>query len=367
MKRVKVDLGERSYDICIKKGLLTQLEDVLGKLELGKRGVLITNGTVGSLYGKTVKAGLEKIGAHVETLSVREGEEAKTLRCAEDLFRQMMDAKLDRSSFVVSLGGGVIGDLAGFVASAYMRGIDFLQIPTTLLAQVDSSVGGKVAVNLLQSKNLIGAFYQPRMVLIDTKVLGTLPDREMRAGLAEVIKYGIIKDADLFDYLEKNIAKLMDRDAEVLKAVIARSCQIKADVVQKDEREAGLRAILNYGHTIGHAIEGACRYKRYVHGEAIAIGMACAAAISHRMSHCSKECEERQTALLQEAGLPVHARWAQPREVYKNLFGDKKARGGVLRFVLSRRIGEVFVSDKVGESLIKEVLHERVGVAGSKA
>lgn len=361
MKKVKVDLGDRSYDIVIQKGLLQHSEEALSKIKLGSKGVLITNGTVGSLYAKSAKAGLEKVGAHVEVLTVREGEEFKTLRTAEDLFAQMAEAGLDRSSFVVSLGGGVIGDLAGFVAATYMRGIDFVQIPTTLLAQVDSSVGGKVGVNLLNAKNMVGAFYQPKMVLIDPKVLASLPDREMRAGAAEVIKYGIIWDEDLFDYIEKNLPKIMSRDAEVLTAIIAKSCQIKGEVVQKDERENGLRAILNYGHTIGHAIESACRYKRYVHGEAIAIGMVCAATMGQRMSLCSQDCLERQENLLKEAGLPVGAKWAQPQEVYKRLFGDKKARAGVLRFILPRKIGEVIISDKVPENILKGVLQERIG------
>ena len=364
MKKVKVDLGDRSYDICIQKGLLHHLEDALGKLGLGRKGVLITNSTVGSLYAKAAKAGLEKIGAHVEVVTMREGEEYKTLRTAEDLYAQMIEVGLDRSSFVASLGGGVIGDVAGFVAATYMRGIDFVQIPTTLLAQVDSSVGGKVGVNLLSSKNLAGAFYQPRMVLIDPNVLASLPEREMRAGTAEVIKYGVIWDADLFDYVEKNLPKIMGCDAEILTAIIAKSCQIKAELVHKDERENGLRAILNYGHTIGHAIESACRYKRYVHGEAIAIGMVCAATIAQRMSVCTGECLGRQENLFDEAGLPVRARWAQPLEGFKKLFGDKKARGGVLRFVLPRKIGEVMISDKVPENLLKIVLQERIGGKG---
>ncbi len=361
MKKVKVNLGERSYEILIQKGLLHHLEEVLPKLQLGPKGVLITNSTVGSLYAKAVKTGFEKAGLQVEVLMVREGEEFKNLRTAEDLFAQMVDVGLDRGSFVASLGGGVLGDIAGFVAANYMRGIDFIQIPTTLLAQVDSSVGGKVAVNVLSTKNLAGAFYQPRAVFIDPKVLSTLPAREMRAGTAEVIKYGIIWDEDLFEYLEKNLSKVMSCDAEVLTAIVFKSCAIKAQVVEKDEKEKSLRAILNYGHTIGHAIESACRYKRYVHGEAISVGMVCAAKISERMALSDAECTARQENLLKEAGLPVTARWAQPQDVFKRLFGDKKARSGVLRFVLPKKIGEVIVSDKVPENVLKTVLQERLG------
>ncbi len=361
MKKLKVDLGERSYDISIMKGLLHHAEDVLGKLNLGARCVLITNSTVGSLYAKPAKASLEKAGAHVEVLTMRDGEEHKTMRTAEDLFAQMVEASFDRASFVAARGGGVVGDIAGYVAATDMRGINFIQIPTTLLAQVDASVGGKVAVNLLESKNLVGAFYQPRAVLIDPKVLSTLPAREMRAGMAEVIKYGVIWDDALFEYIEKNLPKIMGCDPEVLTAIIYKSCQIKAQVVHEDERESGLRAILNYGHTIGHAIESACRYKRYVHGEAIAVGMVCAATIAARMGLCPLECVQRQISLLKAAGLPVTARWAQPQDVFRRLFADKKVRSGVLRFVLPRRIGEVVVSDKVPENVLKAVLQECTG------
>ncbi len=272
MRTVDVPLGQRSYPIFIGEGILSDLGRHCSRLELGRRCAVVSDSHVAQRYGRTAIASLKRAGFDAVLLTVPPGETSKSLKVVERCYDQLARHRLERKSFIVALGGGVVGDLAGFVAATYLRGIPFVQAPTSLLAQVDSSVGGKVGVNLKAGKNLVGAFHQPRFVLCDLAALATLSTREFRAGLAEVIKYGIIYDAALFAQLERDLPLLLKRDPDVLAGVVARCCQIKAEVVQQDETETGLRAILNFGHTIGHAIEAISGYGKFLHGEAISIG-----------------------------------------------------------------------------------------------
>jgi len=304
-------------------------------------------------------ASLEAAGFEPVLLTVPAGETSKSLKYVQTCCEQLARHRLERTSFIVALGGGVVGDLAGFVAASYLRGIAFVQVPTTLLAQVDSSVGGKVGVNLPAGKNLVGAFYQPRLVLCDLTSLDTLPNREYRSGLAEVIKYGIIHDSALFDRLEKNLDLLLKKDSSALAAVVARCCEIKAEVVGQDETEGGLRAILNFGHTIGHAIEAISGYGKYLHGEAISIGQVAAAKLSVKLSGLGPDSAERIEALFRRAGLPVRLSLRAPE--MKCLLGamrlDKKVSGGEIKFVLAKRIGEVERGCKVPLELISAALN----------
>src|SRR5579862_2236258 len=280
MRTVKVPLGNRSYNIVIGRGLLRGLGAACKKLGLGNRCAIISDRNVARHFGKLAQKSLQGAGFDAVLIVVPAGETAKSLKTVQSCYDRLAQHRLERKSYIVALGGGVVGDLAGFVAATYLRGIPFIQVPTTLLAQVDSSVGGKVGVNLKAGKNLVGAFHQPRLVLCDLDTLSSLPAREFRSGLAEVIKYGIICDARLFAHLEHDLPKLLKRDPDTLTEVIARCCEIKADVVGQDETETGLRAILNFGHTIGHAIENISGYGKYLHGEAISIGQVAAAKLS---------------------------------------------------------------------------------------
>jgi 3-dehydroquinate synthase len=290
------------------------------------------------------------------------GEQAKSLKSVEACYHQLARHRLERGSFIVALGGGVVGDLAGFVAATYLRGMAFVQVPTTLLAQVDSSVGGKVGVNLRAGKNLVGAFHQPRLVLCDLDTLKSLPAREYRSGLAEVIKYGIICDASLFAKLEREMPRLLKRDAAMLAEVVARCCEIKAQVVGRDETDGGLRAILNFGHTIGHGLEAISGYGKYLHGEAIAIGQVGAAELSRRLLNLPAGDLERIRRLFRRAGLPVSARLgaAQRRKLLAAMRLDKKVSGGEIKFVLAQRIGKVRRGQQVPASLINSVLGQIV-------
>ncbi len=347
LERLRVELGARSYDILIGDGLLVRASEFLAPLKLGKRGVIICDSNTEKLYAQPLRAALPG----TEILSVPAGESSKSLRQVDDLLQRMTGLKLDRKSFVVAVGGGVVGDLAGFVAAIYLRGIPFVQVPTTLLAQVDSSVGGKVGVNLPQGKNLVGAFYQPRLVLADTDTLRTLPERELKAGLAEVIKYGAIRDAEFFRELENGLP--------VGARMVRRCCEIKADVVGADETETtGVRAILNFGHTVGHALEAAGTYAGLLHGEAISIGMCVAAELSVKRGELPAADVARIRALLAQTGLPtkLDAKIGVPA-LLPAMRLDKKAEAGRLRFVLLRKLGEAFVSDAVTEADLEEALH----------
>ena len=344
-----VELGDRSYPIVIGRGLLGGGFD-LGARMRGDDCLVVTNETVAPLYLDRLLANLD--GHNVDSIALPDGEAYKTLATMQSILDRLVESGASRDITVVALGGGVVGDIAGFAAACYMRGVDFLQVPTTLLAQVDSSVGGKTGVNHEQGKNLIGAFYQPRIVLIDTDTLTTLPDRELRAGLAEVIKYGAICDAPFFDWLEHNMERLLVRDPQALSHAIRRSCQLKAEVVAADEREAGRRAILNFGHTFGHAIERCQGYGDWLHGEAVAAGMIMAA----ELSGIGDAEVERLRALVAAAGLPTTPP-AIAAENWMSAMGmDKKVQGKRLRFVLLDAIGRSHVSADYDERRLDELV-----------
>jgi 3-dehydroquinate synthase len=356
-QRVRVELGEFSYDIVIGSGLLSQAAEYLRPLKLGKHGVIITDANVESRYADVLREALRKDGISVEVLSVTAGEASKSLRQANRLFEKMPSLGLDRQSFMIALGGGVVGDLAGYVAACYLRGIALVQVPTSLLAQVDSSVGGKVGVNLPQGKNLVGAFYQPRLVLADTDTLRTLPARELRSGFAEVIKHGAIRDLVFFEWLEREYQQVLTLDAGAVTHVVRRCCEIKAEVVSADERESGLRAILNFGHTLGHAMETLSDYVGLLHGEAIAMGMCAAARLSVKRAGLSEAEAKRLQDLIATAGLPIKlGKTFKLGELLESARLDKKARNGRLRFVLLKRLGEAVVSDAVTDADIEEVV-----------
>jgi 3-dehydroquinate synthase len=354
MRTLTVDLGERSYPIHIGAGLLRRAE-LITPFVSGSRVAIVTNETVAPLYLATVQAGLAAF--RPVTVVLPDGEQYKTLEILRRIFDALLEARCDRRTTVVALGGGVIGDMAGFAAAVYQRGVPFVQIPTTLLAQVDSSVGGKTGVNHPLGKNMIGAFYQPRAVIIDTATLNTLPDRELSAGLAEVIKYGLIRDPDFLVWLEENIDKLMVRDADSLAFAIHRSCHNKAEVVAADERESGLRAILNLGHTFAHAIETGMGYGAWLHGEAVAAGMVLAADLSSRLGWLSASDVARIEQLLACARLPVRAPAALSPARFRELMSvDKKVEAGRLRLVLLRRIGEAVVTGEVPAAALEDTL-----------
>lgn len=359
MRMVKVPLGDRSYNILIGRDLLAQVGVECSKLQLGRRCAIISDRNVAPRFAKAARRSLARAGFDSFLITVPAGETAKSIKTVQACYDQLASHRLERKSFIVALGGGVVGDLAGFVAATYLRGIAFVQVPTTLLAQVDSSVGGKVGVNLKAGKNLVGAFYQPRMVLCDFDTLKTLPDREYRAGLAEVIKYGIIYDAALFRQLEIGMAKLLKRDAKTLAEIVARCCEIKADVVGQDETESGVRAILNFGHTIGHALEAISGYGKYLHGEAISIGQVAAAKLSARLSGLPANDVERITNLFQSAGLPIIVKLssAQLGKLCAAMKLDKKVSAGEIKFVLAQKIGKVEFGLKVPQELVRETLN----------
>ena len=340
---VPVALAERSYDIRIKPGVLGEIGQRLSSLGVkGKVGV-VTNSIVGRLYAPGVLRSLRAAGWDASTIVLPDGERAKSMRSVSAILDSLVTASFERGSVLVALGGGVIGDLTGFAASIYMRGIPFVQVPTTLVAQVDSSVGGKTGVNHPLGKNLIGTFFQPRLVLVDPDTLRTLPPREWVAGLAEVIKYGVIADETFFAYLEQHMDRLLKLDAEPVGHVIARSCEIKASVVERDERESDLRRILNYGHTIGHALESLGGYRKLIHGEAVAIGMVQEADLARHLGRCAQDVVERQRTLVRRAGLPD----ALPETTFGRLWAamqhDKKVVQGRVYCVLPERIGRVVI------------------------
>lgn len=351
-------LGRRSYEIRIGSGLLARLGRECAQLGLGRRCAIISDSRVSKHFGHTAVRSLQRVGFGAVLIEVPAGERSKSLnmvrRCSDELARHRME----RSSFIVALGGGVVGDLAGFVASCYLRGIPFVQVPTTLLAQVDSSVGGKVGVNLKAGKNLVGSFYQPRRVECDLDTIRTLPRREFCAGLAEVIKYGIIFDADLFERLERELPALLGRETKALERIVARCCEIKAEVVRQDERESGLRAILNFGHTIGHALEAISGYGKYLHGEAISIGQVAAARISARMLGLPARDADRIRNLFARAQLPtkVALTKAQQRRLIAAMRLDKKVTEGRIKFVLARQIGTVIFGQQVPTAIIGQTL-----------
>jgi 3-dehydroquinate synthase len=349
---LNVELGERSYPISIGPKLLDD-GALLTRHVGGKKVAVVTNTTVAPLYLARVEAALQAAGKEVIPVILPDGEEHKHWGSLMQVFDALLANKADRKTTIIALGGGVIGDMAGYAAASYMRGIDFIQVPTTLLSQVDSSVGGKTGINHPLGKNMIGAFYQPRAVIADTSTLETLPDRELSAGLAEVIKHGAIIDGVFFDWIEANIERLMARDKGALAYAIARSCEIKADVVRQDEREGGLRAILNFGHTFGHAIEAGLGYGAWLHGEAVGCGMVMAAELSQRMGMIDAETVQRLRKLVDAAGLPVKApdlgteRWLELMEV------DKKNEGGAIKFILLQPLGTAIITPAPQDLLLE--------------
>lgn len=343
MEIVDVKLGNRSYPIYIGAGILPRLGQLCLPFGFSKRALVLTNSEIGRLYGEGALSSLKAAGFETALVEVPEGEGEKSLERAALLYRELLKHRMDRRSPLFALGGGVIGDLGGFVAATFMRGIPFIPIPTSLVAQVDSSVGGKVAVNLPEGKNLVGAFYQPQLVLADVALLATLPERELKAGLVEVVKYGIIADKGFFEYLEENLEAVLARDPQALAYIVKVCCRIKAAVVEEDEKEQGLRAILNFGHTVGHALEALTGYRRLRHGEAVAIGMVAAARLSERRGLCGKEDVKRIRDLLTRLGLSL-ALPIRPREVIEALFYDKKVKEGVPYFVFTLGVGRVTVA-----------------------
>lgn len=339
---IRVSLGPRSYDLRIGTGTLHTLGAEITARRRLTHAVVVTDANLASTHATTVAGSLSETGANVDLLVIEPGESAKSTDVAVQLWEKLLALKADRQTLVVAVGGGVIGDLAGFVAATFARGLGFVQVPTSLLAQVDSSVGGKVAVNLPGAKNIVGAFWQPQFVLIDTDVLATLPPREYRAGLAEVVKYGVILDAEFFGYLEAHVAGIVHRDAAVLRHVIARCCRLKADVVEADEREeTGTRAVLNYGHTFCHAFETVTGYGTLLHGEAVSIGMLCASRLAERLGRIDATLTERQHRLLTALGLPTDVPEIDLQAALDVMSRDKKVEHGRLRFVLPTRLGHV--------------------------
>ena len=356
MEKIRVDLAERSYNIFIGNNTLEEIGDKLKLFDLSPKIALISNPTVYSLYGERVSDSIKNAGFDLLTVTIPDGEQYKNLDTLKNIYDELLKFKLDRKSALIALGGGVVGDIAGFAASTYMRGIAYIQLPTTLLAQVDSSVGGKTGIDHELGKNMIGAFWQPGLVWIDVETLKTLPMRELLAGLAEVIKYGVIYDRELFDFLEINRDNLLDLDNSALTHIIKRSCEIKADVVSKDERESGLRAILNYGHTIGHAIETVTKYKRFLHGEAVAIGMNLEARLSIMLDLLDEEQASRIKALIDSYNLPSE----MPSDVNVSSVSlsmklDKKTVAGELKFILPEKIGHVRIQKGISDKNLREL------------
>jgi len=357
MRKVRVRLGSNSYEVQIGSGLLMQTGQQLKRIGFGDKLVIITNPTVRGLYGDTLKQSLINDGFSVAILQIPEGEEQKSLETAGRLYDELSNFYAERTTPILALGGGVIGDVAGFVAATYLRGVPLIQIPTTLLAQSDSSIGGKVAVNHGQMKNKIGTFYHPRLTISDISTLKTLSPRELSNGLAEVIKHGVILDGEFFGYLEENLDKIKSLDAQVLERVVSRSAEIKAGVVEKDELDLEMRNILNCGHTVGHAIESVSELK-VQHGEAVAIGMLVEARISNKLGILDKNEVSRLKNLIAGAGLPTEIPSLEIKKIAQAMKHDKKILQGKIKFILPKSIGAVFITDEVAPSLIEEALAE---------
>lgn len=360
--KISVNLPENSYSINITPEGLSHIGEKISNLKIGKKILVVSNPEIFDYYGQITIDSLEKQGFEVNYHLIPAGENHKNLDSIAHIYDTALKCRLERNSTMIALGGGVIGDMTGFAAATWLRGINFIQIPTTLLAMVDASVGGKTGVNHPQGKNLIGAFYQPKFVLIDATVLKTLPEREFRAGMAEVIKYGVIWDKTLFEALEnaQSIDSLNNFDGVLLNDILTRSCQAKADVVSQDEKESGLRAILNYGHTIGHAIESLTNYETFIHGEAVAIGMVIAGRIAVKMGLWSDEEADRQDKLIVKAGLPTTIPDdLEIEDIIAHLQMDKKVKDGKVRFILPEAIGKVTIVDSVTDDLLREILQKK--------
>ena len=352
MKTIEIDLGERSYDIRIANGLIGQTEELLPWVK-GDQVVIVTNEVIAKWYLEPVKASLQ--GKKVETIILPDGEHTKTLETTWEIFDRLLAVPCDRKVTLVALGGGVVGDMTGFVAACYQRGVPFIQIPTTLLSQVDSSVGGKTAVNHPRGKNMIGAFYQPQRVIADTGTLATLNDQEFASGMAEVIKYGLINDPGFFDWLEMNMEDVLSKSPDALAFIIERSCINKARIVEQDEKEGGIRALLNLGHTFGHAIESGFGYGKWLHGEAVAMGMVMAAHLSCQLGWIDQSIVERVKALLKKANLPTEPfSGLEPDRMFDLMHLDKKVENGTLKLVLLKGIGKAVVTTDYSKTQLKE-------------
>jgi 3-dehydroquinate synthase len=361
---VSVNLGTQSYSVVVEAGALGSVGERLRAIVGGRRAALLTDAGIRRLHGAPVIASLEGAGFLVTVIEVPEGETAKTLAVAEYCWDRLLAAGLDRSSTVLGLGGGAVGDLAGFVAATYMRGLNFVTLPTTILAQVDASVGGKTAIDHPKAKNLIGAFHQPRLVIVDPAVVRTLPDREFRSGLAEVVKHGIVLERAYFDEVERDRDRLLGRDLPVLERIIGGSCRLKAAVIERDpEEKSDLRFALNYGHTVGHALEAATGFTRWTHGEAVALGIVAEARLARRLKLADDATVAPQERLLASLGLPVHVGTVDVEAVLGAITHDKKARDGRVPFVLAPRLGEFKVVRDVPPDDVRAVLHELAGEA----
>lgn len=344
MREVFVALKERAYKIHIKPGLSRDILPLLKEFISGKKCLVVTDSNVSKIYGEKIVDLLKTAAKSVSIFEFEAGEDSKNLSTVGEIYKKALSSGLNRSSYIIALGGGVPGDIAGFAAATYMRGISYIQIPTTLLAMVDSSVGGKTGVDLAEGKNLIGAFWQPKIVLVDPDALKTLPEREIRCGLAEVVKYGVIMDPDFFEMLEVNSSKILKLDSQCLTEIIAHCCRLKAEIVVNDEREEkGLRAILNFGHTFGHALETVTNYSAYAHGEAVSVGMCLAAKFAVHKGIFDRDSSERLKLLLKTFGLPCERKDLPSADILKVMTKDKKAVNGDIRLVLPEKIGKVSV------------------------
>ncbi|WP_330204544.1 3-dehydroquinate synthase [Cyanobacterium sp. Dongsha4] len=356
---ISVNLPENSYSIHINTGGLNNIGEKASHLAIGKKILVVSNPEIFDYYGQITIDSLQNQGFEVNYHLIPAGENYKNLESIAQIYDTALKCRLERNSTLMALGGGVVGDMTGFAAATWLRGINFVQIPTSLLAMVDASVGGKTGVNHPQGKNLIGAFYQPKLVLIDPSVLKTLPEREFRAGMAEVIKYGVIWDKNLFEALEsaQSIDSLNNFDEALLNDILTRSCQAKADVVGQDEKESGIRAILNYGHTIGHAIESLTNYETFVHGEAVAIGMVAAGRVAVKMGLWTENEAHRQDELIAKTGLPTTIpNYLKVEEIIDHLQMDKKVKDGKVRFILPEAIGKVQICDRISPEILSETL-----------
>jgi len=351
LERVDVALGKNSYQVLIADGLLSCLGAELQSLVKIGRIAVVTNPKIDRLYGARVRKSLEEVGYEPLMVPLPSGERYKTLRSISRIYDALIQNRFERSDSLIALGGGVIGDMGGFAAATFLRGISYIQCPTTVVAQVDASIGGKTGVDHPRGKNLVGAFHQPRLVCTDPSSLKTLSKREYRAGLAEVVKYGVISDADFFAYLEENSAAILSLDSEKIGYCISRSARLKAEVVQSDEHESGRRKILNYGHTFGHAIETLTGYSQYRHGEAVAVGMVAAGELSVELGFLGEQVVQRQITLLKALGLPTEMPNLDPEEILNVMASDKKVSGGEIYFVLPEKIGAVRLMPVEGKQL----------------
>ena len=357
ISKILVDLKDNSYTIAIGHGILGDIPRLIRPLGLGKDAVIISHPSIERLYGVKLSSTLKKAGYTVKILNVPQGEASKSASCALRLLNQISTYDVNKRIFIIALGGGVVGDLSGFVAAVYKRGVPYIQVPTTLLAQIDSSIGGKTAIDLETGKNLVGAFYQPRLVVADTGALKTLDKRQIRNGLAEAIKYGIIGDAKLFSFIEANYKKFLQGEVKVLNFVVRRCAQIKAEIVSEDEKETkGVRTILNFGHTVGHAVEAAGRYDQYHHGESVGLGMRVAARICVSLGFLTAPQERRINQLITSVGLPDKIAGIPLAKILDLMRHDKKFSAGHNRFVLTGSIGQVIVVNDIPEKLIIQAI-----------